>query len=101
MRASLLPAPPVPRERISPRPGGGSRKLSLKSPGELQGKGLLLFCISSFLWATLFLLQVLRGQEADDTLIDGLVPADQEPALAAPGNCAALQSVRCLLAALN
>ena len=55
--------------------------MPLKTPGRgwgvPLGKGLLCFCTSRL--SGLFKLKVLHSQGADDTLIEGLVPADQRP----------------------
>lgn len=74
----LCQLPQNPREQLSPRPAGGSRKLSLKTPGSCWDKGFFCFGVISFLWAMLLVLKVYKVAEcpSGDTWIDGLVPTD-------------------------
>lgn len=87
--------------QFSPGPGGGSRKLLLRTPGSCWEKGFFCFALQASSGEVIHAQGLRSVEEADDTLIDGLVPADPAPAPAVPGNCAALQGFRCLLAALN
>lgn len=58
-RADFLPvSPELPWGQLSPRPDGSSRKLLPKTAEELLEKGILLFCVTSVLWAMLFMLKV-------------------------------------------